>query len=99
MMDSLQILGRNQDFLQQAYGMSPMLGLFLLLMLIDTGLKGWALWRAARMEKLWWFIPLLIVNSMGILPLVFLLSTRGEYERFMNSKSKSRANRTKIQAN
>ncbi len=64
-----------------AYNMSAFMGGMFLLVLLDTGLKGWAMWRAARMEKKSWFIALLIINSMGILPLIFLFMTRDEYAK------------------
>lgn len=38
--------------------------------------KGLALWRAALLRKKGWFIALLIVNTMGILEIIFLLITR-----------------------
>ncbi len=34
--------------------------------------KGWALWRAAKRDQKYWFIALLIVNSLGILEIVYL---------------------------
>lgn len=41
--------------------------------------KGIALWRAARNGNTVWFIALLIVNSAGILPIIYILgfSKRG----------------------
>jgi hypothetical protein len=35
--------------------------------------KGWALWRAARKEQKAWYIALLILNTMGILPILYLV--------------------------
>lgn len=35
--------------------------------------KGIALWRAARNDHQIWFIFLLIVNSVGILPIIYIL--------------------------
>lgn len=35
--------------------------------------KGFALWRAAHDDSKVWFVVLLIVNSVGILPIVYLL--------------------------
>ena len=35
--------------------------------------KGFALWRAGRNNQPNWFIALLVVNSIGILPIVYLL--------------------------
>ncbi len=39
----------------------------------DLAWKGFALWRAARRKEQWWFLALLLINSMGILPIVYLL--------------------------
>ena len=48
-------------------------GLILALVLIDLVLKGFALWRAAGNKHIFWFILLLIINTAGILPLIYLL--------------------------
>lgn len=34
--------------------------------------KGFALWKAARNNHKFWFVPLLIVNSVGLLPIIYL---------------------------
>ena len=34
--------------------------------------KGWALWKAARQNQKWWFIPLLVVNTLGILEILYI---------------------------
>jgi hypothetical protein len=39
----------------------------------DLAWKGMALWRAARRKEQWWFIALLLINSMGLLPIAYLL--------------------------
>ncbi|MBI2617503.1 hypothetical protein HYW55_05180 [Candidatus Gottesmanbacteria bacterium] len=39
---------------------------------IDLLFKGIALWRAARHNQRNWFIALLILNSAGILPIIYL---------------------------
>ncbi len=36
-------------------------------------LKGFALWYAARAHQKWWFIALLIVNTLGVLEIVYLI--------------------------
>ncbi|OGH84398.1 MAG: hypothetical protein A2261_02200 [Candidatus Magasanikbacteria bacterium RIFOXYA2_FULL_44_8] len=41
--------------------------------------KGLALWRAGRKNQLGWFIALLLINTMGILEIVYLL-TAGKNE-------------------
>ncbi len=34
--------------------------------------KGFALWRAARNSQMYWFIALLVVNSLGILEILYI---------------------------
>ena len=36
--------------------------------------KGWALWVAALRKEKWWFIVLLLVNTLGILEIVYLFA-------------------------
>jgi hypothetical protein len=43
------------------------------LVILDLVLKGFALWRSSRNNQPIWFIVLLIVNSFGILPLIYLV--------------------------
>ncbi len=81
MMDALSILNQNSGFLMETYNMSAFMGGIFLLSFVDLALKGWGMWRAARMEKKSWFLALLFINSMGILPVIFLLLTKGEYEK------------------
>ena len=34
--------------------------------------RGLALWRAARRGQYWWFLVLLVVNTLGILEIIYL---------------------------
>lgn len=34
--------------------------------------KGVALWRAAKRDDQWWFITLLVVNTIGILEILYI---------------------------
>lgn len=43
------------------------------LLLLELVLKGMALWKAGRNNHLYWFIALLLINSVGILPTIYLL--------------------------
>jgi methionyl-tRNA synthetase len=36
-------------------------------------LKGFSLWYAARGGQRWWFVALLIINTLGILEIVYLI--------------------------
>ena len=46
--------------------------------ILDLILKGFALYRSARKGQNIWFIALLVVNSVGILPLIYLLLNRDQ---------------------
>ena len=48
------------------------------LVIWDLFWRGKALWRSARRRQLKWFIALLLVNSMGILPIVYLTFFQGK---------------------
>lgn len=45
--------------------------------------KGIALWRAARNHQLVWFVVLLIVNTLGIIEIIYIFgfSRRGSQSR------------------
>lgn len=49
---------------------------FGLIILWATIWKGLALWRAARLQSKGWFIALFIINTMGILEIIYLIATR-----------------------
>lgn len=34
--------------------------------------KGYALWKSARREEKWWFIALLIINTLAILEILYI---------------------------
>lgn len=44
----------------------------------DIILKAFALWKSARAGERNWFIALMIVNSMGILPIIYLLTHKNK---------------------
>lgn len=46
--------------------------------LLDIILKAFALWRSARRSEKWWFVALLLINTLGILPAFYLLTHRLE---------------------
>lgn len=46
--------------------------LFVLLLAWSLAWKGTALWRAARTNAKWWFIALLVINTFGILEILYL---------------------------
>jgi len=34
--------------------------------------KGWAMWKAARNGHKWWFIAILVINTLGILDILYI---------------------------
>lgn len=64
----------NSPFVDGAFGL--VLPFLILLIAINLVLKGYALWYAARGGQLYWFIALLVINTMGILEIVYLLFFR-----------------------
>ena len=54
----------------------------ILMAVITLPLKAWALWRAAGAKQIGWFGAMLLLNSIGILELLYL---------FYFSKSPSKA--------
>jgi len=51
----------------------PFFMLFFGLIILALFLKGLALWKSARNSQKGWFIAILIINSLGILPIIYLL--------------------------
>lgn len=41
--------------------------------------KGIALWKAARLSSKWWFIILLLVNTLGILEIIYIFFIAKKY--------------------
>jgi hypothetical protein len=46
---------------------------FVVVAVVALILKGISLWYAARGGQKWWFIALLIVNTFGILEIIYLI--------------------------
>jgi methionyl-tRNA synthetase len=47
--------------------------IILVVVLWTVVLKGYALWNSARNSQKWWFIVLLICNTLGILEIIYLI--------------------------
>lgn len=48
--------------------------IFFLIMLWVLPWKAWALWTAAKNEHKWWFVILILVNSVAILDIIYLFA-------------------------
>ena len=53
--------------------MTALIPLVIVLVLWTVILKGYALWSAARNTQKWWFIALLVINTLGILEIIYLI--------------------------
>lgn len=56
--------------LAQTMNSNPYLSFLLVLWVLPW--KGVALWKAARQEQKWWFIPLLVINTVGLLEILYI---------------------------
>ena len=52
-------------------------------------LKGFALWYSARAGQKWWFVALLVINTLGILEIIYLLWYRPKESAPVSSSSAS----------
>ena len=72
--------------LSAPFGFGPFAIFMFILVVLEVALKGLGLWRAARMSKTGWFVALLLINTAGILPFIFLLLTKNEYEHHLKGE-------------
>lgn len=61
--------------------------LFFVLMLAIIALKGYALWNASKRDEKGWFVALLILNTFGILELVYLYFVVGKWKHAKDSST------------
>jgi hypothetical protein len=52
--------------------------------------KGLGLWKCGRRAQPIWFIILLITNTVGILPIIYLLIYRGQTQESLKKKQKKK---------
>lgn len=50
--------------------------------------KGFALWRAGRRNQPAWFFLLFVLNTAGILPIVYLIISRDKTQKVASKKKK-----------
>lgn len=68
-----------------------LLTLIIVLAVWTTVIKAFALWHAARNSQLYWFVPLMILNTLGILELVYLLAFRKDKQTYAVAPTSSTA--------
>jgi Family of unknown function (DUF5652) len=55
----------------QIHAFAPILPV---LLLWEGFWKGLALWHSGRRGQAWWFVMILVVNTVGILPIIYLFA-------------------------
>ena len=68
--DKLKIMNSIELFVQSHQYIA--FSILLALVIWTTVWKGLALWKSARISHRWWFIILLVVNTLGILEIFYL---------------------------
>ena len=65
---------------------NPYLGLLVTLWALAW--KGIALWKSARHNQKWWFIALLVINTLGLLEILYIFIF-SKLDQKTNAKSKT----------
>lgn len=95
-------------FSSQSWGASPWMPfglgaigilIALILAVVVITLKGYSLWHAARRSEKWWFVALLLINTMGILELVYLYFVVGKWHKFKDNGTSTSSSSTSTDAN
>ncbi len=50
--------------------------------------KGFALWRAATLQQRYWFLVLLLINTLGVLEIIYLFFIARNYKVEIIDKSR-----------
>lgn len=66
----------------------PFLMWLLPLIILDLFLKLYALWRAGRNNQMYWFGALFFINSLGILPVIYLAFFQVERKQTTTARKK-----------
>ncbi len=72
----------NQSFINQSGPWKFLLENPLLLILLTAWIivwKGMALWKASRLSHKWWFIIILVANTIGILEIIYIYFVARKY--------------------
>lgn len=59
-------------FINMPFWAFPLFGLMMIAALWSLVWKGIALWHSARRGDHWWFIAILLINTLGILEIIYL---------------------------
>lgn len=68
---------------------------FILLSIWELVWKGFGLWHSAQNKQSGWFIAMLLLNTVGILPIIYLLGFKPKQKREASLKQATRSVRKK----
>jgi hypothetical protein len=51
-------------------------GILVFLAIWELAWKGFGLWRAAQNQQTGWFVALLVINTAGLLPIIYLTTSK-----------------------
>ena len=66
------------------------ISVILIVALVEAVTKGLALWKAGNNKQLGWFIALFILNTAGILPILYILFFQKKSQPVKVAKKKSK---------
>jgi hypothetical protein len=64
--------------------------LLMLIVLWELIWKGFGLWRAGRKNEPWWFFAIFILNTIGILPIIYLIISQDKKKKIERIVSKKK---------
>jgi ABC-type glycerol-3-phosphate transport system permease component len=73
-------LNTNPEFRKEVIKSLLIIGLLMCLTIVDVILKGFAMWRASKNNSRLWFWLLLVISTLGILPLCYLIFSKRHKE-------------------
>tara|TARA_Y100000310_G_scaffold345485_1_gene465534 strand:- start:3894 stop:4163 length:270 start_codon:yes stop_codon:yes gene_type:complete len=60
------------DVLSGTLGVGAISPIFVILMTWSLIWKGIGLWKSGRNNHVWWFVAIFVLNTFGILPIIYL---------------------------
>jgi methionyl-tRNA synthetase len=79
MENNIHMEGMSGAFFGLGFGLFALSSiLMIILMILSILLKAYALWTAVKRDEKGWFVALLIINTLGILELVYLYGVAGK---------------------
>ena len=79
MENNLHMEGMSGAFFGLGFGLFALGSiLMIVLAIISIVLKGYALWTAVKRDEKGWFVALLLINTLGILEIIYLYGIAGK---------------------